>query len=273
MARTHNPYGSRLSALEKNILKYRALEMIMVLQAVEDLRKHVLATLRTNKSVRRALDMEEVDFDDLKPKTALKYLVQRKVLSESQGTEIANLIRYRNLIAHEIESLVGDIGSSSVTRDWRDFQNRIGGANFPRYDYSALKRIKFYKSHINTQMRSKYVISISLTPLLFDAAERAFEEELRRLRSKIERQLEKRKLKFRQLNSEISIAGTPYDDEWVLGHPRNKYDSGKLTKRGIEVCYGLFLLGKRPLVVAYLMRISLRSASTHYKNWCKTLSS
>ncbi|HSC85080.1 MAG TPA: hypothetical protein VLC30_15805, partial [Pseudomonas sp.] len=51
-------------------------------------------------------------------------------------------------------------------------------------------------------------------------------------------------------------------DGWDYAPPR-----GHLTKRGVEICYRLFDLGKRPIVVAYLMGISLRAAERRRKAW------
>lgn len=45
--------------------------------------------------------------------------------------------------------------------------------------------------------------------------------------------------------------------------------TGHLTKRGVEICYRLFDLGKSPTAVAYLMGMTLRSAERRRRSWIK----
>jgi hypothetical protein len=44
--RRHNPKGRQLPALEQNILKYRALEMVMILFYAENLNQVVVSSIR-----------------------------------------------------------------------------------------------------------------------------------------------------------------------------------------------------------------------------------
>jgi hypothetical protein len=47
----HFPRGPRLSALEKNELKKRALEMVLVLFYIEDLKQFVVESIRATDSL------------------------------------------------------------------------------------------------------------------------------------------------------------------------------------------------------------------------------
>ncbi|GJG96659.1 hypothetical protein [Cupriavidus pauculus] len=49
--------------------------------------------------------------------------------------------------------------------------------------------------------------------------------------------------------------------------PSNKYPDGKLTARGIEVCYRLFEAGYTRYKVAALMGIAFNSADNRYHTW------
>jgi hypothetical protein len=51
--------------------------------------------------------------------------------------------------------------------------------------------------------------------------------------------------------------------------PRNKLPNGKLSERGVEVCYRLFDEGKTPYTVGHLMDIAFGSAMHRFKNWEK----
>jgi hypothetical protein len=45
--------------------------------------------------------------------------------------------------------------------------------------------------------------------------------------------------------------------------------TGHLAKRGVEICYRLFDLGKSPTAVAYLMGMTLRSTERRQRSWIK----
>ncbi len=51
--------------------------------------------------------------------------------------------------------------------------------------------------------------------------------------------------------------------------PRNKLPNGKLSERGVEVCYRLFDEGKTPYTVGLAMDIAFGSAMHRFKNWEK----
>ena len=51
--------------------------------------------------------------------------------------------------------------------------------------------------------------------------------------------------------------------------PANKFDGGKLTERGIEVCYRLFDSGKSRYAVGAEMDISFSAANHRYGAWKK----
>ena len=137
----------------------------------------------------------------------------------------------------------------------------------PRYDYDALKRIRSYRSLVHERARSHYVMTLTGAPLLFESAEKTFEGELRRLRRKITDQIRRRRQKDATIRAELSLKGTEFTDAWHPDHPENQYESGRLTKRGVEICYRLFDAGKSPLAVAYLMHISLRAARKRQGQW------
>ena len=47
----HLPKGKQLPALEKNILKYRAFEMVMILFHIEDLKSFVLKSIKATDEI------------------------------------------------------------------------------------------------------------------------------------------------------------------------------------------------------------------------------
>ena len=119
-------------------------------------------------------------------------------------------------------------------------------------------------------------IMVSLDRLLFESAARVYRDELKRLDHLIRTQIHRERSRLAQINAELNLSGTQFIDDLHPRHPANHHrnrreglDSGHLTKRGAEVCYRLFDLGKSPIAVAYLMGMSLRSAQGRHRNWVK----
>jgi uncharacterized protein YutE (UPF0331/DUF86 family) len=104
-----HPTSSRLLAIERNILKYRALEMVMILFHVENLKAFVLDAIRTTDEIR----------NNIKPRIpkgrrniyskAWEILVSDGILTDTEKSEIEGLIDYRNDVAHRIHELTYDL--------------------------------------------------------------------------------------------------------------------------------------------------------------------
>ena len=156
--------------------------------------------------------------------------------------------------------LTCDLSRSPIAQDFSQWKG-------VKYDYGALKKLEYYRHKILRGFRSKYIMSISPNPVLFEAAEKTYQQELRRLNQKIIRQVAIRKGEIQKLNAELSS-----EDSGLLGtvdlyHPLHKAANGTLTNRGIEICYKFFDHNKSTLAVAYLMHISYRAAVNRRRAW------
>jgi hypothetical protein len=69
------------------------------------------------------------------------------------------------------------------------------------------------------------------------------------------------------LNSELSLEGTEFAGDWDPQHPLSRYDDGRLTARGVEICYRLFDMGKSTMAVAHLTGLSLIAARKRQRMW------
>lgn len=177
---------SRLPALERNILKYRAFEMVLMLFYIENLKAFVLDSIRaTDKLHDEAGQRIPHGAKNIYGK-AWAALVADGILSEEDKNEIERLVDYRNDIAHKIHELTYDLGRGAISRDHRKFFG-------VKYDYNALSKLTSYRKKIEKGIQSKYIISISFNDLLFEAAEKTYQQELRRLHKKITRQFAIRK--------------------------------------------------------------------------------
>jgi hypothetical protein len=174
---TQNQICGRLPALEQNVAKYRAMEMVLVLFYAEDLRKAI------------------IEYADLSPDTknrfkkSLEILIAKQVLSKYEKNEIVELIDYRNLIAHRIEELNADIGRVSLGKG--------GSRGRPRYDYAAAEKLRLYRKLLPKRIGEEL---LTFAPLFFDATEKALKLGMRRLRRAIERQSAARKLENARLH-------------------------------------------------------------------------
>jgi len=173
----------KLRALEKNILKYRALQMVLLLHQVESVKSFVIGSIRAT---------DKMPFEGRKPrlppggkKTALKawdILVEEGVITEEESADIQRIIDIRNEIGHSIHNLVTDISAP-----WCKLPED------PVYDYFALEKFEAYREKISNGMGKKFVLQVGLREISFEEAEKTYKEELARLHKRIDRQYAERK--------------------------------------------------------------------------------
>lgn len=249
------PKGRRLPALERNILKYRAFDMLVVLFYIENLRSHVLETIRAN-------DKQRIPRGTKKPyEKAWAYLVEKGIITQDESDDIQRLVDYRNTIAHGIHQLTYDLSQETFAADWGSDLYGV------KYDYKARGKLKEYREKIDKGFR--YMIRVfSFDDVMFDAAERTFEKELARLRKRIKRLVAERRVQMKRLLEEVALLKEGELERIGLYHPFNQVgENGKLTARGVRVCEALFERKLSPLAVSYLMRLSYRATSRRYKAW------
>ncbi len=262
-----DPLGSRLPALEKNILKYRAMEILLVLFYVEELQRAVLDRIQTTDRLKAAHDKR---YQERAPKgsknsvnKAFNALVQDGALTLAQKQEIVGLIDYRNFISHQMHNMLADVNPERIAREYTHYLPEL-----PKYDYKAVKRLQHYHKLIDGLYRTHhYAITVSYDRILFRAAERTFLEEIKRLDKIISRQVKVRSEAIAHLNDELALEDSGLHDEHDPRHPLMQHDDRRLTKLGVEVCFRLFDLGKSPMAVAHLMGLSQRGTRKRHKQW------
>jgi hypothetical protein len=117
--RRHHPKGRQLPALGQNILKYRALEMVMILFYAENLNQVVVSSIRATDrftTVERLREERLPDGTKNLHKKAWKILVEDGILTKAENEEIQRLINYRNDIGHRIHQLVADVSRDAFVR-------------------------------------------------------------------------------------------------------------------------------------------------------------
>lgn len=179
----------KLPALEKNILKYRAIEMALILFHAESLKKFIIGSIRSTDELRHKLHgtPERLPPGTKGPlKKAFTILVNDNVLTQDESEEVQDLIGFRNDIAHRIHLLTSDIVNPSTPRD------RLRRLEV-KYRYNAWRKFEHYRDKIERGLRSDYVLQPSFDTVFFKTADRTYKEELNRLRKKIDLQFELRK--------------------------------------------------------------------------------
>ena len=187
----------KLPALEKNILKYRAIEMMLILFHAESLKNFIIGSIRATDELRHKLDGIPRRLPPGTKKSmekAFKILVSDNVLTQGESDEVQDLIGFRNDVAHRIHQLTADIIHPNRPRDrFRHLEMK--------YRYNAWQKFEHYRDKIERGLRAEYVFSLSLDTVFFESAEETYKEELYRLRKKIDRQFEIRK---QQISSKTS---------------------------------------------------------------------
>ncbi|WP_312961143.1 hypothetical protein [Stutzerimonas nitrititolerans] len=134
---------AKLPALEKNILKYRALQMVLLLHQVETLRSFIIRSIRATDSIPTNSGEIRLPENAKRPmEKALKILVLEGIISEKESSDLQSIIELRNHIGHRIHILVADISTPKLL-----------GKHDPIFDYFALSRFEKYRDKISKGMQ------------------------------------------------------------------------------------------------------------------------
>jgi len=264
-----DPLGSYLPALERNVLKHRAMGMLLVMFYAEELKHDVLDRIQTTDRLmgrlKKGASLERVPKGTKNPvDKALNALVADGAMTVSEKTEIVKLIDYRNIIAHQMHNLLLDLSPDRLARERIEYATKP----LPKYNYNAVVRLRHFLDLLEGLYETHhYATTLRFDRMLFRSAERALLEEMKRLDRKISRLANVRRKKIESLNAELSLVGTEFTRDLHPQHPLNQYDDKRLTKRGVEICYRLFDLGMSTMAVAHLTGLSLVSARRRRQTW------
>lgn len=258
----HRPNGPAPTALESNVLKLRALEMILIVFYMEDLRRFIIkAVTLTNQFQQQPAPLPSGD-DDYATKVlkqATKTLLDAGVLTKDQRTEFNKLVAYRNIIGHEPHFLTVDVGPYEDLAEMIAIKSR----NPSGYDGTMLDRVIKMRKHIHEAVAKKFIMEVSSDSLMFEAAEKTYLTEIKRLKAKIASHLKKLKSQIDEANESIKKIPKKVLEEAEPFHPMHYKNNGTLSASGIDCVKKLYQAGATPLAVSHLMKISLTSA----KRW------
>ena len=168
----------RLKALEKNVLKYRAIQMVLLLHEYESLKRYIIGSIRCTDRLGRPED-QRIPIGCKQPmEKALDVLVEAGIISTFEKSHIKEYGAFRNRIGHEVHRLVADVSDiySKHTHECL-------------HDYWALSRLERLREKIERGMAPHFIQELSLAGPMFEQAELSYKEELERLDKKIQRQI------------------------------------------------------------------------------------
>ncbi len=181
------------TSLESNVLKLRALEMVLIVFYMEDLRRFIIkAVTLTNQFQQQPAPLPDGDI----LKQATKTLMDAGVLSKDQRTEFNKLVAYRNIIGHEPHFLTVDVGPYEDLAEMIAIKSR----NPSGYDGTMLDRVIKMRKHLHEAVAKKFIMELSFDSLMFEAAEKTYLTEIKRLKSEIASQIELLKSKVDEAN-------------------------------------------------------------------------
>lgn len=251
-SRYDDPRGGRASALERNILRYRATEATVYLFYAEEVRDFMLTDVH-RAAVRRPGDAiwEQPEerrlhrvFNDLlmdaerekklpaedaealrrafpierqqgkRLKVAFAYAIRIGIVTEAEAAELKALLDYRNDIAHRIHLVMSDI-----SRDYWAIDHVAYAA--PTYKGEALDRLRAFRRSLGERARGQLLLTLSMDSMLFEFAEHVFEQDLKRLDRLITKQIARERERYEAINAELDLRGTEFVDDLSPRFPAN----------------------------------------------------
>lgn len=259
----YNPRGKTVRELEKNILKYRAFEMMIILFYIEQIKSFVVLSIRKTDEFRKMIYNSEERLPKGSKKIFQKIwqiLESENILTPEESKEIQDIIDYRNQVAHSIQDLTFDASTAPFNQEHID---RHG----IKYKSGLLERIEFLKKKIRMGMSSRYIFTTGFEYLLFDSAEQTYRKELRNLDKKISKLKEERQKENNQIQVEFDRINQEALNDIDPYHPDNFLENGDLSEKGIMICHRLFEMEFSDIVIAYCMRMPLNSIIKYRKKW------
>lgn len=234
--------------------------MVLIIFYMEDLRRFIIkAVTLTNQFHQKSPSPSADEADELGSKIlrqATKELLDAGVLTKDQRTEFNKLVAYRNTIGHEPHFLTVDVG---VYEDLAELI-AIGKKHPSGYDGSMLERVIKMRQHLHKAVAKKFMMESSFNSLMFEAAEKSYLTEIKRLQSKISSQSKKLKSQTDEANEAIKKIPKQVMEEAQPYRPKHYKNNGTLSTSGIECVKTLYKAGATSLSVSHLMKISIVEA-------------
>lgn len=262
-----DPLGRWIPALERCMVRHRALEFVLILHHAEELKRSVIDTVATQKDWRRRFRNDGDQAAPVKPgkqlSRAFDWLVGEGVLTADERAHMVALIDRRNEVAHHLDQVTADLSTERRVREWLDYY-----PDRKTHDHETLDALRAARRLLSDRMIAhSHVLTLDFRGMFFETTERVLTADLKALDRRIRKLIKGRRAEIAAVNSELSLEGTGLTGVLDPSWPENRHSNGCLTPRGIETCYRLYDLGRSPMAVAHLMNLSLVAARRRYRQW------
>ncbi len=238
-SRYDDPRGGRASALERNLVRYRAVEAALYLSYADEIRDYMMANVypqavakpdaepwapakdrrlegvlrrlvfeaETAKtvSIEDAQALREIFADDRKQgkklKVAFGYAIKTRLMTEAEANELQDLLDYRNDIAHRIHLVMADVSRTAFAADHLAFTP-------PTYKGDALDRLRGYRRSLWDRTHSWVLTDRAWNGMLFELAEEVLKSDLKRLDRLIKAQIARERARVAAISAELNLHGT-----------------------------------------------------------------
>lgn len=177
-----------LPALERNIIKYRSMQVLIFSFYIEDFKKTIKSTLETKLIYTHFKDYQ----NEIPPKNmgeSMDMLERKGLISNEDRAEYKKLVKYRNQVSHEIELMFFDL-----TQD--DAADICKAYKAIKYDYECTDRIKQLRAKILSNLSRNLLLCVSMRENMFEAVEKTFNHEMEKLETRIEKGINQRVAKI-----------------------------------------------------------------------------
>ena len=243
-----DPWRGRVRALEKNIIKFRAIQSVLAIYYAEKLKRDIISAVRCNV----VRDKRPISIGE-----AAKAWVEKGVITREESNEIRSLIDYRNNLAHEFHKMNADLSTLYASPVMHDVK---------QYDYTVMRQLKATINLLRERVQSSpgWILPIGLETFDFETTERVLVSELKALGRKIDRLFDERLMERDRVNHEIKTIREKFSGKlerlWPVRH-----ENGRLTKTGAALCEEMFDSGHSATAVAYVMEMSIASTRSRLR--------
>lgn len=266
-----------LPKLERLVIRLRAAQVVLSLFYAEEIRRAVIDMVKSTDRWRslHGLKIERVPEGCRKPyEKSLDAIVEDGYLSEKRRSEIVELTDFRNDVGHRIDQLFSDLeqnGFRAIIYEPEFIKLR----NIKQFNHSAVEDMERVTRELSEiQLRGRYVSSFGVSGhLLFSSTERVLKQDIKRLERALRSEMKKRDVETKRVNREIFDAYVLIDR---LDDTKQKtlqlflrYNRGRMTPRGAEICYRLFDANISSVAVCHVFKMKLPSIQRRRATWLR----
>ncbi|EJA7342767.1 TPA: hypothetical protein JG809_004858 [Vibrio parahaemolyticus] len=242
-----SPYGDRLRTLEVNIVRYRSLEILMVIFYIEAIKNLALQSFQSTDEMFNEEPRIPKDAKN-KYKKLWRYLLKEGVLSGSDKESLEKLIEFRNASAHSLSDVFSDLNPDT-------FSSYV--ARRVKYIPNSAKLAKELYNKVYENLAKEYIIALDMDTFVFRHVEKTYWGDMKAISNKINRLVDERNDEIDNLEEEFKLFNEQHLHLFHPYHPENRKTNNQISEVGIRKIKKLMSLGYSDLAISCLMRISL----------------